>query len=307
MDINYEEHKIKYGEQDTYIIYDFLNKINNINNKDLNNKDLNNKDLNNEDLNNADLNNADLNNEDLNFEKIKNEICWTTMNSKGSPVPRLVCLQGETKLIDNKLYEPLYRHPIDKQPPLNNFSDTTLKISNILKKKFNINFNHVLIQYYRNGDDNIGEHSDKTLDIEKNTPILNFSIGATRTMTLRYKNDKTKKETIQLKHGSLFVLGLETNKKWLHCIKPNKKIPKLKTEDELINDGQRISFTFRAINTYINYNIDSYDIIGQGKPIYKNINDHDELLHAFSNENNQSDFDWDKNYGLGFNTIGLST
>jgi hypothetical protein len=35
--------------------------------------------------------------------------------------------------------------------------------------------------------DSIGEHSDKTLDIARGTAIINFSIGATRKMTLRKK------------------------------------------------------------------------------------------------------------------------
>jgi len=48
-------------------------------------------------------------------------------------------------------------------------------------------FNHVLIQLYRTCADHIREHADKTLDIERNSDIANYSLGYVRTMTLRSK------------------------------------------------------------------------------------------------------------------------
>lgn len=51
---------------------------------------------------------------DVDFEKIKKEIKFEQMYSQGSPVPRLVKLQG---IFENKM-KPLYRHPVDIQPEI---------------------------------------------------------------------------------------------------------------------------------------------------------------------------------------------
>jgi hypothetical protein len=144
-----------------------------------------------------------------------------------------------------------------------------------------------LIQLYRSGNDFIGEHSDKTLDILQNTNIVNYSIGATRTMRLRQKkfnnsNDNLQEREIKknkLKNNSIFVLGWNTNQKWLHSIKQEKSLADL---------GERISFTFRTIATFID---DFGNIIGQGAP-KNNFNTNDELdmLQAFSKENHEIDF-----------------
>ena len=40
--------------------------------------------------------------------------------------------------------------------------------------------NHVLIQYYRTGNDYISEHSDKTIDVIRGSKIVNVSLGAER-------------------------------------------------------------------------------------------------------------------------------
>lgn len=40
--------------------------------------------------------------------------------------------------------------------------------------------NHVLIQYYRTGNDYISEHSDKTIDVVQDSKIVNVSLGAER-------------------------------------------------------------------------------------------------------------------------------
>ena len=40
--------------------------------------------------------------------------------------------------------------------------------------------NHVLIQYYRSGNDYISEHSDKTIDVVRGSNIVNVSLGAER-------------------------------------------------------------------------------------------------------------------------------
>ncbi len=233
----------------------------------------------------------------INFDSVKKEINFATMNSHGSPVPRLIAIQGEIK--DNK--SPLYRHPADEQPVLTEFTPITKIIRDELSKLLNQEFNHVLIQYYRNGDDNIGEHSDKTLDIKIGTNIINYSLGATRTMILK-KKKSAEKEQILLSNDSLLVLNPDTNREWLHSIKQDNRPNKLKDFDELINEGGRISFTFRTIATFIDK---EGKITGQGQPKILGLDDKLDMLKAFSKENHDNDFDWKTNYDCGFNAINF--
>lgn len=167
------------------------------------------------------------------------------------------------------------------------------RICDILSAKLNQKFNHVLIQLYRDGLDYIGEHSDKTLDIEKNSNIVNYTIGCTRMMRLKQKNKLTKQNIkIPLKHNSIFVLDWQTNRKYLHYIKQDRRDIKEKNEDELRNNGERISFTFRTIATFVDKD---NNVIGQGKE-FKKIEPDLDMLYAFSKENHDENFDWEKYY-----------
>jgi alkylated DNA repair dioxygenase AlkB len=114
--------------------------------------------------------------------------------------------------------------------------------------------NHVLIQHYRSGADYISEHSDKTIDAVRGSNIVNVSLGAQRIMTLRMKKDGAQQlpgaetatsrpaQRIPLPHNSMFVLGPETNKKWLHGINHDNRPFHQKDEAERHQNGERISF-----------------------------------------------------------------
>jgi glutathione S-transferase len=112
-------------------------------------------------------------------------------------------------------------------------------------------------------------------------------------------------------HNSMFVLGLETNQKWLHAIRQDKRAPNIKSPVELAYNGERISLTFRHITTYLSH--DEQKIYGQGAqaksaetahPVINGDSDSTEkLLEAFGAENQKSDFDWDAYYGSGFDVL----
>jgi hypothetical protein len=202
--------------------------------------------------------------------------------------------------------------------------------------------NHVLIQHYRTGADYISDHSDKTIDINRNSFIVNVSLGAQRIMTLRQKKDKNIREQerltvpttptnstshhtqppprptqrIPLPDNSLFILGLETNKKWLHGISTDKRPLSTKSPSEQINNGARISLTFRWIGTFINPTHHTIWGIGaraknrqDARPILDSTaddvgrNDAKGLITAFGEENFDPDFDWEEWYGKGFDVL----
>ncbi|KAI4195303.1 MAG: hypothetical protein LQ346_003468 [Caloplaca aetnensis] len=92
------------------------------------------------------------------FGELKAEVKWQTMSHRSGQVPRLVAVQGERNG-DNGI--PIYRHPADESPPLLPFTPCVEKIRKELEQSLKQPFNHVLIQLYRDGNDNISEHSDK--------------------------------------------------------------------------------------------------------------------------------------------------
>ena len=220
---------------------------------------------------------------------------------------------------------PIYRHPADSSPPLLPFSPTVNKIRSHVQNVLQHPVNHVLIQLYRSGADYISEHSDKTIDVVRGSNIVNVSLGARRTMTLRMKKDRARllpgaetdtprpSQRIPLPHNSMFVMGPDTNKEWLHGINHDKRPLNQKDEDERFENGERISLTFRHIGTFLDK--DSTMIYGQGargkkkedmRPVVNGTQEAADLLEAFGKENSQSDFDWDGTYGAGFDVLHFS-
>jgi hypothetical protein len=192
--------------------------------------------------------------------------------------------------------------------------------------------NHVLIQYYRSGKDYISEHSDKTIDVVRGSKIVNVSLGATRTMTLRTKKaphggnnnagvdeegedgEDGGKRTIQkipLSNNSMFVMGLETNARWLHSIRHDNRPFATKSEEERYMNGERISLTFRRIGTFLSQ--DGKKIWGQGargkrKEEARDVivgagEEVERLIEKFGRENHQSEFDWEEAYGAGSDVL----
>lgn len=263
--------------------------------------------------------------EKIAFEELRNEVQWQRMLHQGGDVPRLVAVQGEVAQ-DGSM--PVYRHPSDESPPLLPFSPTVLMIKAKIEEHLGHALNHVLIQFYRNGKDYISEHSDKTIDVVKSSYIANVSLGAERTMVFRTKrqdkdrscsgasppgNAKRQAQRAQLPHNSLCRMGLKTNMKWLHSIRQDKRAEREKTPSELAYEGQRISLTFRQIGTFLDK--DENMIWGQGatsktRDAAKSVINGQgpeaiEMLKAFGAENNSSVFDWEAQYGKGFDVLHI--
>lgn len=268
------------------------------------------------------------------FEKLKEEVEWAKMSHQGGEVPRLVAVQGK---VDKDGSQPVYRHPTDESPPLLPFTPTVHAIKKVVEKHLQHDLNHVLIQWYRDSHDYISEHSDKTLDIARNSSIANVSLGAQRIMILRAKKmskcdnlvdkqynfdkelspvgqgPKRQAVRIPLSHNSLFKMGLQTNMRWLHGIRQDKRADREKTAAELAFHGARISLTFRKIVTFMDKT--TKRIWGQGATGKTQQEAHDvvngqtseavRMLKAFGVENHTTNFDWEKHYGVGFDVLHI--
>ncbi|OJJ36445.1 hypothetical protein ASPWEDRAFT_25917 [Aspergillus wentii DTO 134E9] len=252
------------------------------------------------------------------FEKIRNEVDWQKMYHLSGQVPRLVAVQGRSQ-DDGSI--PIYRHPADESPPLHAFTSTVDQVRVIVERVLGHPLNHVLIQLYRDGQDRISEHSDKTLDIVRGSFICNVSLGAQRVMVLRTKthgsdeSDSRNTQRVPMPHESLFVLGEKTNMRWLHGIRPDKRAENEKSTEERAYGGERISLTFRHIGTFLNSPGDT--IWGQGAisktqdganaVIHGDPAETERLIRAFGKENHANEFDWDATYGGGFDVVNFVT
>ena len=140
-------------------------------------------------------------------------------------------------------------------------------------------------------------------------------------MTLRTKKSKhgtdspssRQTQRIQMPHNSIFVLGPQTNREWLHGVRADKRPAAEKVNEEKAYEGERISITFRQIGTFMNKK--EKTIWGSGAKSKSRqkagkISTEDDaqmvaMIIAFGKENHNTDFDWDAEYGTGFNVINL--
>ncbi|KAJ6114402.1 hypothetical protein N7486_000180 [Penicillium sp. IBT 16267x] len=255
------------------------------------------------------------------FKRIRNEVSWQKMYHLSGQVPRLVAVQGQ---IEPDEAIPIYRHPADESPPLKSFTSAVDEVRIAVEKILGHPLNHCLIQLYRDGQDNISEHSDKTLDIVHGSSICNVSLGAQRAMVLRTKTSSERKnetesgrttQRVPLPHQSLFILGQKTNMRWLHGIRPDKRQENIKTPEEQAYGGERISLTFRHIGTYLHPTTNL--IWGQGavgksrdtaRPaVHGNPEETERMIRAFGQENRLSEFSWDAVYGGGSDVVNFVT
>ncbi|CAK5277751.1 unnamed protein product [Mycena citricolor] len=268
------------------------------------------------------------------FDRLRSEVAFQRMNHHGGEVPRLVAVEGAVAS-DGSF--PIYRHPADESPPLHPFSPTVQLIRQYVEQAVKHPVNHVLIQLYRTGADYISEHSDKTIDVVKGSKIVNVSLGAQRTMTLRLKKDRESshptnerdgeeagsvrkepgpaRETqrVPLPNNSIFVLGPETNAKWVHAVNQDRRLLSVKSEPEIAYEGARISLTFRRIGTFLTG--DQRHIWGQGatsksRELAARVVHGEEastaLIRAFGQENQMLEFDWNLWYGQGFDVVNFA-
>ena len=95
----------------------------------------------------------------------------------------------------------------------------------------------VLLNQYRDHRDSVGLHSDAERELGPTPTIATLSLGATRTLLLRHRQNAERKPVrIELPSGSLLLMRGPTQQFWRHAI-PKRARP----------CGSRVSLTFRRI------------------------------------------------------------
>ncbi len=141
--------------------------------------------------------------------------------------PRLTAFYGDEG--STYTYSKLTMRPLP-------FSSQLLSIRTAVEEVSGYKFNSVLINYYRDGSDSMGWHSDDEKELGTNPVIASLSLGATRRFLLRHRRDKHLKHEISLSHGNLLLMEGTTQHHWQHQI-PKTSRPM----------GGRINLTFRRI------------------------------------------------------------
>ena len=124
------------------------------------------------------------------------------------------------------------------QPWIPELEDLKRRIENVTGAEYN----SVLLNYYRDGNDSVGLHADNEKELGKNPNIASVSLGAPRTFILVQQRSVECEcapgyEEYQLTPGSLLVMSGTTQHFWKHSI---PKAPKA---------GPRINLTYRYFHS----------------------------------------------------------
>ncbi len=165
------------------------------------------------------------------FDNLFHHIPWRqdpiTVFGKTHLQPRLTSLHAHT--LDSYSYSGIVMTP---QP----MTQTLQCIENRIYQLCDESFTTVLLNLYRDGKDSNGWHADDEVELGKNPVIASLSLGAPRFFHLRHNQDPKQRYKLLLEHGSLLLMGGETQHHWKHQVaKTAKKV------------GPRINLTFRKI------------------------------------------------------------
>ena len=113
-----------------------------------------------------------------------------------------------------------------------------LSIKNRLEELAKSQFNSCLLNFYHDGDDGMGWHSDDEKELDQNSPIASLSLGAQRKFSFRHKVDKIT-IPLNLENGSVLMMHSPTQQFWRHALLKTKTV-----------STPRINLTFRKIKLH---------------------------------------------------------
>lgn len=109
-------------------------------------------------------------------------------------------------------------------------------IRDALATRFELRFNSVLANLYRDGRDSMGWHSDDEPELGDAPVIASLSLGAPRRFRFRSRETRELAGAIELAHGSLLVMRGATQRLYQHDLPRSARL-----------DDARINLTFREI------------------------------------------------------------
>ena len=143
------------------------------------------------------------------------------------PVPRLVAWYGDVEA--RYRYSGMTHEPLPWTPLL---SEIRQRVVNAVGQPLN----GVLLNYYRDGQDSMGWHSDDERELGLDPLVASLSLGGSRRFDLRRKGASRIEHSLTLEHGSLLVMAGQTQHHWQHQVAKTRQACQ-----------PRLNLTFRLI------------------------------------------------------------
>lgn len=164
------------------------------------------------------------------FNKLVSEIKWANdevvMFGKKLLLSRKMAFYGDNNV--SYIYSKIQRKALV-------WNSDLIEIKRKIELKSQNQFNSCLLNYYLDGTEGMGWHSDDEKELGVNPVIASLSLGAERKFVFKHKVTHDKVEVF-LKHGSLLLMRGSIQHHWLHGLPKSKKIQR-----------PRINLTFRMI------------------------------------------------------------
>lgn len=164
------------------------------------------------------------------LERFINNIEWKqeSMNMYGKEVkfPRLTAWYGDND-------KPYSFSGITLQPK--SWTKELLYVKEQIEPISGVEFNSVLLNLYRDGNDSISWHTDAEKELGENPVIASVNFGDTRTFQLKHMATG-ERISMELSNGSVLIMKGELQHYWKH------QVPKTKKQKQT-----RINLTFRVI------------------------------------------------------------
>lgn len=141
--------------------------------------------------------------------------------------PRLTAWYGD---VDASSY--LTEKISDTKP----WSEDLLMIKARVEPLAGMQFNSVLLNYYRDGNDSVAWHSDKGAAADKKMVVASVSFGQVRSFDIRNKQNHAERYSVRLEHGSFLLMKAGLQEHWEHRVAKSPKVTR-----------PRVNLTFRLI------------------------------------------------------------
>lgn len=165
------------------------------------------------------------------FARLEGELDWhqgeIVLFGRRRPIPRLQAWYGDPGT--------RYRYSGQTLSPLP-WTRSLTELREHLREDTGIDFNAVLSNWYRDGRDSMGWHSDDEAELGRNPPIASLSLGAVRRFLLRNRAHREQRHELALSSGSLLLMTGPTQHHYQHSV-PRTTRPV----------GARINLTFRRV------------------------------------------------------------
>jgi len=161
---------------------------------------------------------------------VRTEVTWAereiVLYGKRIMQPRLVGWAGDVP----------YRYSGQTLEP-RPFTATVRALTERVNEFADARFNHVLLNRYRDGRDNMGMHADDEPELGPDPVVATLSLGATRRLTLVPRRPRDgERRAVELPSGSLLVMRGACQRRFRHGIPREPRVT-----------DERVSLTFRLI------------------------------------------------------------